>query len=153
MPFTLFISMTAPSPIPRTKARPNKHKIWVKTNVLTFFFHLSSIYLFLIDLYWSIIASQYCVSFCCTTKRISHMHTHVPISPNVLTFENIGQDKSCGLISSWLPSFSLSSTAWLQLPELHYPHPQEEEQKQVICPGLTTGHWQSRDSSPGVSDS
>ena len=36
---------------------------------------------FKIDLYWSIIASQYCVSFCCATKRISHMHTHVPISP------------------------------------------------------------------------
>ena len=36
---------------------------------------------FLIDLYWSIIASQYYVSFCCTTKKISHMHTHVPISP------------------------------------------------------------------------
>ena len=34
-----------------------------------------------IDLRWSIIASQYCVSFCCTTNRISHMHTHVPISP------------------------------------------------------------------------
>ena len=26
-------------------------------------------------------ASQYSVSFCCITKRISHMHTHVPISP------------------------------------------------------------------------
>ena len=37
--------------------------------------------IFLIDLYWSIITSQYCVSFCCTTKQISHMHTHVPISP------------------------------------------------------------------------
>ena len=39
------------------------------------------IYLFLIDFYWSIVPSQYCVSFCCTTKRISHKHTHVPISP------------------------------------------------------------------------
>ena len=38
-------------------------------------------FFFLIDLYWSIIALQYCVSFRCTTKRISHMHTHVPISP------------------------------------------------------------------------
>ena len=36
---------------------------------------------FLIDLYWSIITSQYCVSFCCTRKQISHMHTHFPIYP------------------------------------------------------------------------
>ena len=38
-------------------------------------------YYFLIDLYWSIIASQYYASFCCTTRQISHIHTHVPISP------------------------------------------------------------------------
>ena len=36
---------------------------------------------FLIDLYWSVTASQYCVSLCCTTKQISHMHTHILISP------------------------------------------------------------------------
>ena len=30
----------------------------------------------LIDLYWSIIASQYRVRLRCTTKRISHMRTH-----------------------------------------------------------------------------
>ena len=36
---------------------------------------------FLINVYWSPVASQYYVSFCCTTKWISHMHTYVPISP------------------------------------------------------------------------
>ena len=36
---------------------------------------------FLIDLYWRITASQYCVSFCCRTKWISHMHKYIPISP------------------------------------------------------------------------
>ena len=43
------------------------------------FYLLILLFIFLTDFYWSIIASQYCVSFCCTTNRISHMHTHVPI--------------------------------------------------------------------------
>ena len=37
--------------------------------------------IFKIDLYLSIIASQYCVSFCCTRKWIRHIHTYIPISP------------------------------------------------------------------------
>ena len=32
-------------------------------------------------LYWSIIALQWCVSFCCITKWISYTYTYIPISP------------------------------------------------------------------------
>ena len=32
-------------------------------------------------LYWSIIALQWCVSFCFRTKQISYTYTYIPISP------------------------------------------------------------------------
>ena len=38
------------------------------------------IYLFFKHLYWSIIALQWCVSFCFITKWISYTYTYVPIS-------------------------------------------------------------------------
>ena len=36
---------------------------------------------FLLFLYWSVIASQWCVSFCFITKWISYTYTYIPISP------------------------------------------------------------------------
>ena len=39
------------------------------------------LFLFFKHLYWSIIALQWCVSFCFITKWISYTYTYVPISP------------------------------------------------------------------------
>ena len=52
--------------------------LWdICSNHLIYFF----LFFFFKHLYWSIIASQWCVSFCFITKWISYTYTHVPISP------------------------------------------------------------------------
>ena len=43
-------------------------------------FHIAFLF-FLKHLYWSMIALQWCVSFCCITKWISYMYTFIAISP------------------------------------------------------------------------
>ena len=42
---------------------------------------LSAFFSFFKHLYWSIIASECCVSFCCITTWISYMYTYIRISP------------------------------------------------------------------------
>ena len=41
------------------------------------------IFLILINFYWSIVALQNCVSFCCIAKRISYMYTYESVSRSV----------------------------------------------------------------------
>ena len=52
-----------------------------KYSYLWFSSHFSCVHFFKKHLYWSIIALQWCVSFCFITKWISYAYTYIPISP------------------------------------------------------------------------
>ena len=52
--------------------------------------HCISVHFFFKHLYWSIIALQWCVSFCFITKWVSYTYTYVPIS----LFSAFWRDKS-----------------------------------------------------------
>ena len=63
-----------------TRRSPRCLVTWTLPPFLFIFFIFYFFYFFK-HLYWSIIASQWCVSFCFITKWISYRYTHVPISP------------------------------------------------------------------------
>ena len=45
---------------------------------LKVYFRFLFFFLFYLNFYWNIIALQFCVSFCCTVKWISHKFTYIP---------------------------------------------------------------------------
>ena len=65
-------SYVCPYPVKNTIDSKGLHQIWILINAIFFF---------LKHVYWSIIALQWGVSFCCITKWISYTYTYIPISP------------------------------------------------------------------------
>ena len=74
-------------------------------------------YFFLKHLYWSIIALQWCVSFCFITNWISYMHTYIPIS---MPPPCVSLPPSLSHISRWLQSMSWSPCAMQLLPTSYF---------------------------------
>ena len=67
--------------IPLLGVFPKKTKTRIQKDIYTPMF-IATLFIYLFNhLYWSIIALQWCVSFCFITKWISYTYTYIPISP------------------------------------------------------------------------
>ena len=81
-----------------------------------FIFYFYFIFNFFKHLYWSIIALQWCVSFCFITEWISYTYTYIPISPSscISLPPSLSHPSRCSQSTSWSPC-----AMWL-LPTIYF---------------------------------